>query len=716
MKRWVPGVLMLVALSCGAYARAEAPAVSLPALEQRLQAAPAVLAAAAELEQSMRTMEAEEASAGWKAFGSAGAGYAQEVVDENRTRDYTRASARAGLRYPLLGTRLKEQLNLLAAEARTWENRRLLELAQRESLAALRSSYVAYWAAERRVELSRAFLQGRDVLERVLAERRAKGLLLESDRLEFMTAFEMAGRTIAAARPVQKRSAAVMAMLSRSDVPEGTKLADPVLPAPCRDEPQLKATVLDSHPELVLRRGRIEEQAGRLRLANGSDLNANVEVGGFGSTDLPGMDPGYGVGVALNLELPLGYARADQARGAAARAALRKSQFDLNRRSDELVADAVEAVERAHAAAAEVRFARGRVMAALEALREHQLRSGYLPGDTLEKLQQSRFQYYRTSLDLIDSEAGELMVRATLLALAPACGPEPPGDTPPDGSVIGRDPVHPDWLAWPKELPRDAATAPLAPARAALGVYLWESADWLEGGGDWEALRTFGVDRILLSLDARQIRAAGTPAGAGRLRALLSRARTTGVAVDLLLGEPLWILPGHRQDLLRIIQRLKDFAFDGLHLDLEPDQLDARRYSRDYLAAQLLHTLQAAARVSPWPIGISIHPRYFDRRTIQFCLGCALPQVPVAETALMIYTSNPEEAARRAAAVMTEYPGLRISIALSVEPSLERSESLADRGRSGLNEAMAVLRNRLSGRGLDSILIQSWTHVEAMTP
>jgi hypothetical protein len=302
------------------------------------------------------------------------------------------------------------------------------------------------------------------------------------------------------------------------------------------------------------------------------------------------------------------------------------------------------------------------------------------------------------------------------LALAPACGPEPPGDTPPDTSVIGRDPVHPDWLAWPKELPRDASTVAQDPARAALGVYIWQSAAWLDGGGDWEALRSSGVGRILLSLDARQIQAAGTPAGAGRLRALLSRARAAGVGVDLLLGEPSWILPGHRQDLLRIIQRLKGFAFDGLHLDLEPDQLDTRRYSRDYLAAQLLHTLQAAARVSPWPLGISIHPRYFDRGTIQFCLGCALPQVPVAETALMIYTSNPEEAARRATAVMTEFPALRISIALSVEPSLERSESYAERGRSGLNAALAVLRSRLAGRGLDSILIQSWTHFEAMTP
>ena len=135
-----------------------------------------------------------------------------------------------------------------------------------------------------------------------------------------------------------------------------------------------------------------------------SDLDANVELGGFGSADIPGGTPGYGVGLSLNLELPAGIQKANQARQNAARAALKKNQLELNQRSDELLADAAEAVERTHAAEANLRFARQRVRAALESLRESQLRSGYLPGDTLERLQQSRFQYYQTSLDLIEAE------------------------------------------------------------------------------------------------------------------------------------------------------------------------------------------------------------------------------------------------------------------------------------------------------------------------
>jgi hypothetical protein len=72
--------------------------------------------------------------------------------------------------------------------------------------------------------------------------------------------------------------------------------------------------VLDDHPEIALRRGGVEDQAGMLRLSHGSDLSANVEVGGFGSTDIPGMDPGYGVGVTLNMELPLGFSRETRSR------------------------------------------------------------------------------------------------------------------------------------------------------------------------------------------------------------------------------------------------------------------------------------------------------------------------------------------------------------------------------------------------------------------
>jgi len=143
-------------LTAGPGAVAAAPrAISLPELEQQVQDAPQVLVAAAELEQSLSQLETEQAVSGWKVFGGVGGGRYQEAVDDSTTRDYNRGSIRTGLRYPLLGTRQKEQVNMLKAEARTWESRQKIELARRISLNALRGHYINYWAASRRIELSR---------------------------------------------------------------------------------------------------------------------------------------------------------------------------------------------------------------------------------------------------------------------------------------------------------------------------------------------------------------------------------------------------------------------------------------------------------------------------------------------------------------------------------------------------------------------------------
>ncbi len=716
------GLVLVLVLAVGSGPDASAPpATTLAEMESKLDDGSQVLAAAAEMERSLFLFEAEQAAAGWRAFGGVGVGRYQESVDDDRTRDYTQAALRAGLRYPLLGSRQKEQLRILSAEARTWENRHKLELARRLSLNALRANYIAYWAAGRRIEVSRAFLKERDALEAILSERTAKGFLLEADRLEFITGLDLAVRQIADAQAVQKRTLGAMGRLT------GAALApfDPVpprLPDPCTDEAQLTARVLDEHPELALRRGLVEEQMGQLKLERRSDLNANVEVAGSASAEYANDNPGYGIGVAFNMDLPLGIRQADEARRRAAHAGLKKDQMELNLRAEELQADAAELIARRRAAEANLRFARQRVIAALEALRENQLRSGLLPGDTLERLQQSRFQYHQTSQDLIEAELIMLQNQANLLQLAPeGCADTGPLQARSEGSVVANDPVNPDWLTWPKSSFAAAQTASRrrAPAAGGVGVYLWESAAWLEAGrpdpAAAGALRRFGIDRVLISLDRGQIQAAATPAGARRLHAFLETSKRQGFSVELLLGEPLWILPGHRRDLLEIIQQLKGFDFDRLHLDLEPDQLDGTLYSQEYLLAQLLHTLHASARVSPWPIGLSIHPRYFDRNRFSICLGCALAQVPVAEVALMIYLSNPEEAARRAEAILTQHPELRFSTALSVEPFLSPAESYAHRGAEAVQAGIDVLRRRLGNHNFSGVLIQSWTHLEALS-
>lgn len=104
-------------------------------------------------------------------------------------------------------------------------------------------------------------------------------------------------------------------------------------------------------------------------------------------------------------------------------------------------------------------------------------------------------------------------------------------------------------------------------------AYVWNSDQLIAQPGLWSKKQTSAVNRFLLSLNAQQIsRIASNPDG---LNKFLQDARQNGKKVELLLGDPDWILPEHRGDLLQIVSKLVKASFDGLHLDIEPDQLES---------------------------------------------------------------------------------------------------------------------------------------------
>jgi hypothetical protein len=96
-----------------------------------------------------------------------------------------------------------------------------------------------------RIDLSQAFLQGCAALERTLAKRKRGCYSRPTGRNFSRPSRRPAARS--QPRALQKRSAATINLLSRSELPEGFRAAPPQIPEPCRDEPALKAAVLDDH-------------------------------------------------------------------------------------------------------------------------------------------------------------------------------------------------------------------------------------------------------------------------------------------------------------------------------------------------------------------------------------------------------------------------------------------------------------------------------------
>lgn len=722
MPGWGWGLVPLVLLVLLAPA-AGMETIALTELEEGIAGAPPVLVAAAALEESLARLEREQAAAGLQILGSGGTGRYREPTDENRVRDYNQAYGRLALRYPLLGTRDQERLDILAAEAKTWEQREQMEEARLTGLKVLREAYIRYWGGARRLALSEAFLEDRAAVARALEERREEGFLLDADLQEFLSTFDLAERNLAHDRADRKRALAIINLLMRARY-TAFRCLPPVLPPACRDEERLTAAILDAHPEIVRLRGRVDHQMGVLKLNPLSDLDAHADLAGFASQDFPDGEAGYGVALTFNFQMPADMGQTVSARRRMARAALRQRQLELEQRSGELLAEARESLARLQAAESNLTFARQRTRAALETLRENTLRRGFLPGDSIEKLQQSRFRYYQTALDQVEAEVLHLEAQAGLLQFgAGDCGilETALSGWSPD-SVVTNDPASPDWLDWPKPTPepaQDQGGTSDPETDPGLGLYLWQSRLLLDAQGVpaafWQGLRMDGIRRLLVSLDADQIRAAARPAGQAPLRRFIADAHQRGIAVELLLGEPSWILPGKRRDLMAIVQALEALPFDGLHLDLEPNQMDPSLFSEEYLLAQLVRTIAGVKQVSPWPVGISVHPRYLEETRFNVCLGCALGNLDLAEVVLMIYVATPEEAASRAAPVLQAYPELPFSVAVSVEPVVEGGASWASLGRGRAREAVRQLGSALDPH-LKQVIVQSWSDWERMAP
>jgi hypothetical protein len=614
-------------------------------------------------------------------------------------------------------------LDILAAEAKTWEQRQQMEAAHLQGLRVLREAYVRYWGGARRLALCRAFLEDRVTVVASLEKRRQEGFLLDADLQEFLSAFNLAERQMANDRADRKRALAIISLLMRTHYADFHCLP-PVMPPSCRDEDRLMAAILDTHPEIVRLRARVDEEMGVLKLNPLSDLEAHADLTGYASQDYPVGESGYGVALTFHFQMPAEIGQAISARRRMARAALRQRQLELEQRSGELLAEAREALGRLEAAERNVTFARQRARAALEKLRENTLRRGFLPGDTIEILQQSRFGYYQAALDLVEAEVLQFEAQAGLLQFgAGDCGALETAlsDWSAD-SVVPNNPASPEWLAWPKTATADAGEAtPLGRAVNSdqSGVYLWQSNALLATDDGlpqlWHGLGQGGFNRVLLSLDREQIRWAATFAGAGVLRRFIADAHQRGVSVELLLGEPSWILPGKRRDLLAIVQSLEALPFDGLHLDLEPNQLDPTLFSEAYLLAQLVRTISAVQRISPWPVGISVHPRYLEEKDASYCLGCGLRNLALAEVVLMIYAATPEQVADRARPIINAYPEIPFSVAVSVEPFVDGGASWAAMGRRQAREARQQLSAALDRR-LKQIVFQAWSDWEHMVP
>jgi hypothetical protein len=305
-----------------------------------------------------------------------------------------------------------------------------------------------------------------------------------------------------------------------------------------------------------------------------------------------------------------------------------------------------------------------RVEAALEAWRVARLRTQAFEGDGYERAVQARYALYQAAVEHLDARERAHRAEADLLAWAPACARAQAAEPAPAAAVL-------------QALAQSPLAARPPPAVGPMGWYVWDGEALLAQPQRLAQLPA-ATGRLLVSWRAATLeRIERDPGQQAALRELLAQARQRGWQVEWLLGEPTWVHPQQRADLLQWVRRFAHWPFDALHLDLERSQLPEAE--QPHWDAWVLDTLHAVRQVAPWPLRLTTH----FRELTEARLGARLLAVGVDEVTAMVYVTRSERALELARQALDAAPaGLRVALAWSIEPELDAQHSHFLRGRA----------------------------------
>jgi len=691
-----------------AFLMGPAVALALPPLEQletRIELSPAAQLAERAYESTRDSLNAGRIGLGVSAFGSVGYAHNHDIIDPLHSWTYNQGVAGGGLSIPVLGSRLQLEDSLSEQQVQLMQLDARRQLQRRELVARLRKAYGDYWQGQRLELLARNYLQDEPTLERVVGLRTRAGLLLDADRLELLSGFSLARRDEAAGGADREVALGLMRELTGQDLDGGIAVR-PMVPTACVRNLDARDDWADSDPELVGLRRVVALRETSPRDNALYPVQSNVQLAYQTREDMPTGQRGGSAVLSWSFQVPVEYGSQRRLLARAAAAQLSRARLEYEIRRQELQQLRRELIGRAAVLQRTAQFAALRLAAADAAVEERSLRAVKLEGDVAEQLQRARIQHYGAAKALVEADRAMVYWYADWARFEMAPCNEPDATTAAQAATA----VRAARLRTATAQSADSAAVQAAtavPANRAL--YLWRSAEWLRntatelGERKFGEIHSAGIARLLISLDAEQMRRAiADPAP------LVRAVRSThehGFRVELLLGDPGWIRPEQRGGLLAIIDGLKSVPFDGLHLDLEPEQLDSAADKLPALLGLLAQTLAAASATSPWPLALSIHPRDLDVRVGDSSFAEVLQRLRVSPT-IMVYVANPDRAVAIAAALLGHYPQMSFSVALSLEKSLGPQESLWSYPEDERRRRIERVETRLAAANFSGLTLQ----------
>ena len=714
------------------------PLLSLEQVEPLVSQGPEVTAAFSSAARDEALKEFNRQMAGTKYFGIMTFGNNNEPVfntDEERLR-YNTLSLSGGLSFPLLGTWQKEKITNLEAETTVMQSRHQAERLLVSKLAEVRKAYTTLWLEQQKEELAKRFLSTESETTAILENRQVQGLILPVDRLGFLAVYPDVKRDLAASRLRRTQALEMICLATGRKWEVSTNLKSPSLPI-------LDGQIIDinTYPEVIFQSSLVAQYEKLKKEKTWLSREANLSLGVTAIRDFPGAT-GTGAYFSLSITEPAKASGANDPAKLAAAADLNKVKREAELTRLKMVGQAEETLATADYAAADVNVRVSQLLVMSESIREKILRRELLPGDVFEQLQHAKSQYYKTAITMLESEERYLHAAIDVVSYVYPNGfsSEPQKRFFPinanDGGINRL--LSPAWLGADSmqdvSVPLDFSDIPnlsfpvvpiyskenivddrpILSDKAEAAVYVWDAEPFLNSKLRAAAINKIadaGFSRILISFTPTQLSCLSASKGRSELETFLAEAQGKGLRVDLLLGDPQWAEPEHKEELTTLIKRLEGFKFGGVHLDIEPDSLPDASARREELLCGLADTVKAVKKSTVLPVSIYIPPRYLEgdlgMLARQKLLGLGLEEVVV-----MIYSDNPYTTIERMTAIITENPNVKFSLAQSVEKNIPSTESYAAKSRRQISDAMHLLVDKLAGYGLRGIYIQDWEEYE----
>ncbi len=688
----------------------------------KLDQAAIVLKAQADLDAQQSNLLAQEALKGWEVFGGVSAGYQKSPFAREPFGRFFDPMARIGLRYPLLGSAERQQraVNDAATQVKIEDIR--LGWSRRLAASFLEESYAAYWSSQKMLALNEAYMRLRDEgFENALSKRREAGLLFMSDYLEFISSFDRAERT-----RIEYSNNRDQALTRLSHLTSTTVLPFEAV-KPALTEITSNFTTDYDQPDLRILQTRIDNLQNTRENEKWQGIESDVSTTAFVGPAIPhpsaeAMQYGYGGAVGVNFRMPLeivNYRKNERSRLNSQLISLRS---ELTQREQELQHEFQTLFNSYQQVIQQIKFLHTRLTAAKQLIHERNLRVKVMDGDVIEKYFQAINSYYRIATEYIEAESEhwKIHIRLRQLTSTPqtAVNDKQKNDESVKDLATLVDPLNQakHFLKGGKKPLQSKQESYLLPTQTqptdvTFSTYVWNFQNLIDRPYLWQQKSIERIKRFLISLDAEQI--AYYSANPQKIQDFIDNAHRNGIKVELLLGDPGWILPQYRDRLIAIIRSLSAIKFDGLHLDIEPDQLEADLTGKARLL-EFIETVRQAKNASPWPVGISMHHRYLNKNlSFDICMVCRLKLAGVKEIAVMYYSMNISGIVKTLKAALNKYPTMLFSLAQSVEPEIGPESSYYHHSVTVFNSAMQQLNDQLQAANFKGIDIQSWKDFES---